>query len=118
MGADTQSFRIGETGETYIVNHNKLMITESRFVKDSVLKVKVDSEPVRVALSQGKELTGDYQDYRGRTVSGASTVIPETGWVVLTEIDFTQAFAPLQRLERSEERRVGKECRSRWWTYH
>ena len=20
--------------------------------------------------------------------------------------------------ERSEERRVGKECRSRWWTYH
>jgi len=51
MGADTQSFRIGETGETYIVNRNKLMITESRFVKDSVLKVKVDSEPVRVALS-------------------------------------------------------------------
>src|SRR5439155_11555819 len=22
------------------------------------------------------------------------------------------------RLSRSEERRVGKECRSRWWTYH
>src|SRR5205807_7826356 len=21
-------------------------------------------------------------------------------------------------VERSEERRVGKECRSRWWTYH
>src|SRR5258706_915990 len=101
MGADTQSFRIGETGETYIVNRNKLMITESRFVKDSVLNVKVDSEPVRVALSQGKELSGDYQDYRGRKVSGASTVIPETGWVMLTEIDFTQAFAPLQRLERA-----------------
>src|SRR5690606_40825269 len=24
----------------------------------------------------------------------------------------------LQTLVRSEERRVGKECRSRWWTYH
>src|SRR5262249_3427752 len=23
-----------------------------------------------------------------------------------------------QRIDRSEERRVGKECRSRWWRYH
>src|SRR5436305_1354234 len=101
MGADTQSFRIGQTGETYIVNRNKLMITESRFLKDSILTVKVDTKPVRVALSQGSEFTGDYQDYRGQKVSGASTVIPETGWVMLTEIDFTQAFTPLQRLERA-----------------
>ena len=26
--------------------------------------------------------------------------------------------APLDRLDRSEERRVGKECRSRWSPYH
>src|SRR5437762_14120822 len=25
---------------------------------------------------------------------------------------------PDQSLDRSEERRVGKECRSRWWRYH
>ena len=25
---------------------------------------------------------------------------------------------PLERVERSEERRVGKECRSRWSPYH
>src|SRR5438034_8849727 len=27
-------------------------------------------------------------------------------------------FAELPRLDRSEERRVGKECRSRWSAYH
>ena len=27
-------------------------------------------------------------------------------------------FAPLSGLTRSEERRVGKECRSRWSPYH
>src|SRR5256886_11243407 len=28
------------------------------------------------------------------------------------------AFAAWRASERSEERRVGKECRSRWWPYH
>jgi nitrogen fixation/metabolism regulation signal transduction histidine kinase len=41
-GADTQSFRIGNTGETYIVNRNRLMITESRVLPGSILKMKVD----------------------------------------------------------------------------
>src|SRR5205814_2417314 len=76
-------------------------ITESRFMPDAILKVKVDTAPVRRALSEGKELSGDYQDYRGKEVSGASTLIPETSWVMLTEIDFTQAFAPFKRLERA-----------------
>src|SRR5688572_20727570 len=33
-------------------------------------------------------------------------------WVQLTGIPFGSSWA------RSEERRVGKECRCRWWTYH
>src|SRR5437660_2929837 len=31
--------------------------------------------------------------------------------------DWRRVFYP-QDLPRSEERRVGKECRSRWWPYH
>src|SRR5579872_5367648 len=27
-------------------------------------------------------------------------------------------FFVIEKLVRSEERRVGKECRSRWWPYH
>jgi len=29
-----------------------------------------------------------------------------------------EALAAMEKLERSEERRVGKECRSRWSPYH
>jgi signal transduction histidine kinase len=97
-GADTQSFRIGETGETYIVNRDRMMITQSRDIPDSVLKVKVDTLPVRMAQEKGQEMTGEYNDYRGIPVSGASVILREYGWVMLTEIDFSQAFAPIRRL--------------------
>ncbi len=97
-GADTQSFRIGDKGETYIVNRDRLMITESRFISNAVLRVKVDTLPVRVANDQRQEITANYKDYRGIDVSGASIILRDMGWVVLTEIDFSESFAPVQRL--------------------
>ena len=33
-------------------------------------------------------------------------------------VDRKPTFTELQNLKRSEERRVGKECRSRWSPYH
>ena len=47
------------------------------------------------------------------TVSGQSPVIDTTATRIQTNFDATQ-LASL----RSEERRVGKECRSRWSPYH
>ena len=97
-GADTQSLRIGETGETYLVNRDGLMITESRYVSNAVLKVKVDTVPVQVALERGQEITAEYKDYRGTQVSGKSVVLHDPQWVMVTEIDFRQAFATVKRL--------------------
>jgi signal transduction histidine kinase len=97
-GSDTQSFRIGRTGETYLVNRNGLMLTESRFLTNAILRVKVDNEPVRAAMQRGQETLGDYLDYRGILVSGASAILCKRGWVLITEIDFSQAFAPIRRL--------------------
>src|SRR5438034_8940032 len=34
-----------------------------------------------------------------------------------TQETFIRAFDRLPAFRRSEERRVGKECRSRWWAY-
>jgi len=99
-GADTQSFRIGDTGETYIVNRQRLMITESRYLTNSVLNVKVDTLPVRVAFDQGHEIVAEYKDYRGMQVNGASIILRDSDWVVLTEIDFSQAFTPIGELRR------------------
>lgn len=97
-GSDTQSFRIGQTGETYLVNRDGLMLTESRSLPNSILRVKVDTEPVRAARQRGQEMFGDYLDYRGVHVSGSSAILRKRGWVLLTEIDFSQAFAPIRRL--------------------
>lgn len=99
-GADTQSFRIGDTGETYIVNRDQFIITESRYVSNAVLTVKVDTLPVRAAFDRGQDITADYRDYRGIQVSGASAVLRAPGWVLLTEIDFSQAFASVHYFRR------------------
>jgi signal transduction histidine kinase len=97
-GSDTQSFRMGETGETYLVNRSGFMLTESRFIPNSVLRVKVYTKPVQAAVQRGQEMIGDYLDYRGVPVSGASAILRDCGWVLLTEIDFTQEFVPIRRL--------------------
>ncbi|MFQ6618280.1 MAG: PAS domain S-box protein, partial [Fidelibacterota bacterium] len=99
LGSSTQSMRVGKTGETYIVNRNKLMITESRFLEDVILKQMVDTQPVRLALEQGEEMLGDYPDYRGVPISGASMILNELGWVILTEIDFSEAFIPIKKMQ-------------------
>jgi signal transduction histidine kinase len=100
-GADTQSFRIGQTGETYIVNRNGFLLTESRFAPDAILRVRVETAPVRAGVERGQEMIGDYRDYRGVPVSGASAVLPEMGWVLVTEIDFSQAFAPIAEIRNA-----------------
>src|SRR5256885_12990418 len=52
-------------------------------------------------------------------LSPADTLIDLTVAVILTRLlGWHWAFLPTMLAERSEERRVGKECRSRWSPYH
>ena len=90
---------MGDTGEVYVVNREKKMLTESRFIKDAVLRQVVDTEPVRRIVEDGNGgMTGIYPDYRGESIVGASVDIPEYGWVLLAEMDRAQAFASISRL--------------------
>ncbi len=88
----------GETGETYIVNRQKFMITESRFLSDVVLSQVVNTPPVNLALEQGAEMTGNYTNYRGVPISGASKLLHQPDWIILTEIDFSEALIPIQTM--------------------
>jgi len=98
LGAKSQALRTGETGETYIVNRDNLMITESRSLSDVILKQVVDTEIVRCTRKVSETKAVNYPDYRGVPVDGASMVIWETGWIIISETDFKEAIIPFQRL--------------------
>ncbi|MBC8548565.1 MAG: HAMP domain-containing protein [Candidatus Brocadiales bacterium] len=86
---------LGETGEIYIVNNNRLMITESRFVSDAILKQVVDTDGVRHTFDNGIGMTSIYPDYRGILTLGVSKYVEEMDWVILAEKDVGEAFAPV-----------------------
>ena len=100
LGAKTQTRGIGETGETYLVNHNKLMIGDSLFIKNASLHQVVDTHPVRMSIEQNKETRGSWLDYRGIPVVGASMVINigDFQWTLISEQDDSEAFAKIDNL--------------------
>jgi PAS domain S-box-containing protein len=90
---------LGETGELYIVNSDKLMITESRFIAYyTILKQEVDTEGVRAAFDNRVGMVGIYPNYRGIPILGVSRYVEEMDWVVLAEKDVSEAFAPIAGL--------------------
>ena len=88
----------GKTDEIYLVNKDKIMLTESRFITNAPLTQVVDTEPVRSMLEGGAEAVGVYQNCRGVPVVGAAVNIPEYGWILLAEIDEAEACESLRKL--------------------
>jgi len=93
------------TRESYIVNKYGYMITPSRFLEDTFLKQKIVSLNFRFALLHRdfptfhfllQERPLIFRDYRGKTVVGAHRYLPGMQWVFLTEIDESEALAPLR----------------------
>src|SRR2546426_9326358 len=64
----------------------------------------------------GAEGQGDLSPQSGRRVGGAESLLHHASGFAVRDRRLLTAHAP--REVRSEERRVGKECRSRWSPYH
>ncbi|OGP18778.1 MAG: hypothetical protein A2054_05500 [Deltaproteobacteria bacterium GWA2_55_10] len=88
-----------ETMEIYLVNRDRLMITESRFIPGAVLRQRVDTVPVRSCLEKLREFTGIYKDYRGVEVAGASMCIPVMGWTLISEVDSEELLHGVRELQ-------------------
>ncbi|HUV51009.1 MAG TPA: response regulator [Anaerolineae bacterium] len=98
---------LGKTGEVYLINKQGLMITPSRFAKDSFLKLKVDTINTRKYFEDVKNFASElhgrdsfiFADYRGVKVLGIHDHISEMQWGLMAEIDASEALAPLIKLK-------------------
>ena len=86
-----------ETEDTYLVNKFNFFVTEPRFGKNFALKRTVQTEGVNAAL-RGSDGIGLYLDYRGVPVIGAFKWLPEHALCLITEMDQSEAFAPIVRM--------------------
>lgn len=94
----TNHVGMGESGEVYLMNRDKIMITESRFKQGASLKLKIHTEPIHKIFKDDKETVGIYSNYMNVPVIGASVDIPEYNWTLLSEIEKSEALASLRLL--------------------
>ena len=86
---------LGESGETYIVDNKYRMITQSRFIEDSVLKVRAMTDGA-IACFKGEKAPTIYKNYRGVEVLGTQKYLPDEQWCLIAEIDAAEALAPVR----------------------
>ncbi|GAX61393.1 signal transduction histidine kinase [Candidatus Scalindua japonica] len=98
-GQKKQLNGFGETGEVYIVNNNKIMITESRFIEDAMYNQIVDNEGIRTAFENRTSVSGIYPDYKGISVLGVFKYMEEMDWVIAASKNVSEAFAPVTYLK-------------------
>ena len=88
------------TGEVYLVNKERLMVSDSIFVKNAAFNKKVNTLPVAECFENGNEIEGQvYRDYRGVEIFGVSYCADDLGLVILTEIDESEILIPLFDLQ-------------------
>ena len=90
---------LGETGEIYIVNSNFLMLSESRFIENTIFNKKVNTTPVQKCFNEGINFEGLYTDYRNVSTYGSSYCANDLGFVLLAEIDEAETIQPIQTLQ-------------------
>jgi signal transduction histidine kinase len=91
---------LGSTGQAYLVDADKVMLTPSRFMNHPApLQHKMDSEGIRKALA-GSSGSGVYTGFDGQPVLGAWAYLPDHKWALIAEMNADEAFAPLAVLRR------------------
>lgn len=89
---------LGNTGESYIVNKDGILISDSRFADHKKFKQIIDTQPVSECFNNDRNITSLYPDYRGISVYGSSICENESGYVLLVEIDESEVYSTAQPL--------------------
>ena len=93
-------FNLQETGEVYLVNSNRVMISDSIFIQDAKFKQRVNTLPVTACFENNQSISGTvYEDYRGVEIFGVSVCKKDLGFVLLTEVDESVVLQPIFDLQ-------------------
>ena len=93
-------FGLKETGEAYLVNLEKIMASESRFIENAAYNQVVDTYGVRQCIENNERVLGEiYNDYRGEPIIGYSKCMPENGVVLLVEADVKELTTSLDKIQ-------------------
>jgi class 3 adenylate cyclase len=90
---------LGKTGEVYLVNEDRLMISESRFIENAIFNQPSDTLPVDACFSSASEYIGPYVDYRGVPTFGSSYCKNNLGFVLLAKMDRIETIQPITTLQ-------------------
>ena len=92
---------LGNSGESYLVGNDFLMRSKSRFIDNSILKIRVQTEATIRAFGNENSIQLIH-DYRNIPVlsSFEKLNIPGLNWVVLAEFDNDEAFMPVTEIRR------------------
>ncbi len=87
---------LGASGESYIVNiGDRTLRTPSRFMLTNFEQQRIDTYAVQQAAAGIPQGSAQYTDYRGHQVLGNWHRLDNTDWVIISEIDVSEAFAPV-----------------------
>lgn len=93
--ADTQIFFDNSSLAIHLVNReNKILVHGHKY--EQHLLSTIDTLPARECFNNNREIVSIYINHFGEEVVGASACLPERGWVLLTEFDAKEAFAPVK----------------------
>ena len=90
---------MGETGETYIVNHDNFMVSNSRFSENGFLKKKIETKQVDKALNgiSGSLISENYDSEKVLTVFSPFNY-KEIHWALIGEKAYKEVNAPVRDL--------------------
>ncbi len=100
LGAISWNRGRSETLKSYIVNREKILLTEFSSEHGVSNNQVVDTAPVRQCIENRREMEGFYTNYLGVEVVGASMCLPVMGWTLMVEVDKDVALAPLKTIQK------------------
>jgi signal transduction histidine kinase len=90
----------GETVESYLLNKEGYFLTESKFEKNAILNIRVNTEGFKACRRYHKGV-GEYLDYRGKPVLGSYLYLEDRDWCLLVEQDVSEVFREISVLRRA-----------------